>query len=342
MKYSNLPAFEKHLEGAAPNHFADIYLILAKEPFVRKQATDYLTALVLKNETSPQLSMHVFDAEKHTVDQVLQELKTMSFFAKKRVLILQNADSLDKASTLKLETYCASPNRSICFVVVTPSLNRATTFYKKLEKTGIVLDVAEEKPWEREKSIADWLLRETIKQQREMSPHVAQMLIKQVGTDQMLLSSELGKLICYVGDKKAISEKDVEALCCVANLENGWQLGEAIFRRDATSALRISKGLLLDGVALIALLRQIRSQFQTEYQVCSILSRGGTAADISKEFPYMKGTILERHVRQSQTYGMQRFKSGLLAIDEAEIQAKNSAMDAEFLAERLIIQLTVL
>jgi DNA polymerase-3 subunit delta len=342
MKYSNLTAFEKHLEGAAPSHFADIYLIMAKEPFVRKQATDYLTKLVLKNEENPQLSMHVFDAEKHGADQVLRELKTMSFFAKKRLIIVQNADSFDKASTLKFEKYCESPNRFTCFVIVTASLNRVTTFYKKLEKAGVVLDVPEEKPWEREKSVADWLIKESIKQKTEMNPQVAHILIKQVGTDQMLLSSELAKLICYVGDRKAISEKDVETLCCVANLENGWQLGEAIFRRDATAALRISKGLLLDGVALIALLRQIRSQFQTEYQVCSILNRGGTPVDVSKEFPYMKGIILERHVRQSQTYGMQRFKSGLLAIDEAEIQAKNSAMDAEFLAERLIIQLTVL
>src|SRR5262249_40672120 len=135
-------------------------------------------------------------------------------------------------------------------------------------------------------------------------------------------------------------ERDVAAVCSSINLDNAWQLGEAIFRRDVPTALRISKGLLADGTAFIALLRQIRTQFQTEFQVCSILSRGGSHAEIAQEFPYMKGQILDRHMHQAQSYGMQRFKSALLAIDEAELSAKNNG-DPDFLAERLIIKLTL-
>lgn len=341
MKYSNLAAFEKHLEGAAPHHFADVYTVLAKEAFARKQATDRLIALVLKEEKSPELSLHIFDGDKHPVETILQELETVSFFSKKRVLIIHGADSFDKASTLKLENYCSSPNRSVCLVFTAVSLNRATTFYKKLEKVGIVLDIPEEKPWEKEKTLVDWLQKEAQQQGKQLSQQVSQMLVKQLGADQMLLSTELSKLICYVGDRKAITEKDVGDLSPTTNLENGWQLGEAIFRRDLTSALRISKGLLMDGTAIIALLRQIRSQFQTEFQVCSILVHGGSPADVAQEFPYMKGMILERHIKQSQSYGMPRFKQGLLAIDEAEIQAKNSLIDPDFLTERLIIKLTL-
>lgn len=341
MKYSNLPAFEKHLESASPNHFSDIYLILAKEAFVRKRAADRLKELVLKNESSPELSCQILDAEKHTVGNVLSELQGISFFSKKRLVIVHNVDAYDKASTLKLEAYCSSPNQTVCFVVTASTLNRATTFYKKLEKAGIVLDVAEEKTWEKEKIIIDWVHTEAAREGKQLGPQVAQMLVKQLGTDQMLLTCELQKLICYVGERKTIIENDVAAISSVANLENGWQLGEAIFRRDAASAIRISKGLLMEGTALIALLRQVRSQFQIEYQVCSILSQGGNVVEVSKEFPYMKGTILDRHIKQAQAYGMPRFKQAMLAIDEAEIQAKNSSMDPEFLAERLMIKLTL-
>ncbi|HEV8052353.1 MAG TPA: DNA polymerase III subunit delta, partial [Parachlamydiaceae bacterium] len=238
MKYSSLTVFEKHLESAAPSHFAEIYLILAKEPFMRKQATDTLTTIVLKDEASAGLSLHLFDAERHGVENILNELKSISFFSKKRVIVIQNVDSFDKAATLKLEAYCAQPNRSVCLVLSAVTLNRATTFYKKLEKLGIVLDVPEEKPWEKEKSIADWLHREAIKQGKQLNPNVCQMVIKQLGTDQMLLSAELSKLICYVGDRKSITENDIMAISSITNLENGWQLGEAIFRRDASTALR--------------------------------------------------------------------------------------------------------
>lgn len=341
MKYTSYPAFEKHLEGAAPNHFAEIYLVLAKEAFVRKQAADRLAALLLQGEKSPELCLHIFDGEKHNADAVIHELQALAFFSKKRLIALHNVDAFDKAGTLKLEAYAASPNRSVCFIATAASINRGTTFYKKMEKAGVVLDVAEEKPWEREKTVSDWLHHEAAKLGKQMAPHHCLALVKQLGTDQALIQTELQKLVCYVGERKTITDRDIAAISTSVTLDNAWQLGEAIFRRDAAAALRVSKALLTDGTALIALLRQIRSQFQTEFQVCSILSNGGTPANVAQEFPYMKGTILDRHIRQSQEYGMQRFKEGLMAIDAAELQAKNSMTDPDFLAERLVIKLTI-
>ena len=100
------------------------------------------------------------------------------------------------------------------------------------------------------------------------------------------------------------------------------------------------KGLLTDGTALIGLLRQLRAQFQTSCTLSSILAAGGTGADITQQYPYMKGQILDRQIRLSQNYGIQRLKKGLLALDETELDAKNSSKEPELLAERLIIKLT--
>lgn len=340
MKYSTLGAFEKHLQSAAPDHFSDIYLLLAKDAFVRRQAVDKLSALILKNQVATGLNLYAFDAEKQSIHTVMQELEMLAFFVKKRLVIVHNADAFDKAATTKLENYFASPNHTVCLVLSAETLNRSTNFYKKAEKVGVVLDIPEEKPWEREKNVAEWLRTEAIAQKKQMSSTTCQTMVKQLGTDQTLLHGELQKLVCYVGDRPTIEEKDIAAICTTVNLDNAWQLGEAIFNRHAAIALRITKGLLADGTALIALLRQIRSQFQTEYQVCTILAQGGTPADISQEFPYMRGSILDRHVKQAQTYGMNNFKKGLLAIDEAELQAKNSSVDPEFLADMLIVKLT--
>lgn len=338
MKYNNLRAFEKHLEGAAPQHFSDIYMILAKEEFERKAALDFLIKIVLKKEKSPDLCLQVFDADKHSVDVILSELEMLAFFAKKRLIIVQNADQFDKAATIKIEAYFAAPNRAACLVLVAPAINRATTFYKNAEKTGIILDIAEEKPWEKEKSLADWLRGAATSEGKQIDPNTCRLMVKQLGTDQSLLQQELLKLVCFVGQRNSINEGDVAAICGSVNSENGWQLGEAIFRRDP-AALRISKALLNDGVAVIALLRQIRSQFQTELNICSILMQGGGSEEITREYSYMKGQILERHIQNARSYGMAALKEGILKIDHTEFQAKNSSVDPEFLTEVLIIKL---
>lgn len=340
LKYSNLRAFEKHLEGAAPHHFSDVYMILSKEEFARKAGSDLLIKFLLKEEKVPEMCLHLFDAEIHTCDDVLNELQGLTFFSKKRMILLQNADKWDKAATAKLEAYFTAPNRSVYLVISASSINRATTFYKKAEKVGIILDIAEEKPWEKEKLLAEWLYTMAAQQGKKMDLATCQVFLKQLGTDQTLLHQELEKLICYVGERKEITSQDISAICSSINIENGWQLGESIFRKDPGTALRISKALLSEGLVLIALLRQIRAQFQTEYQVCSILSNGGGSNDVAQQFPYMKGHILERHVKLAQSYGMSNFKKGILKIDETELQAKNSGINPDLLAERLIIQLT--
>ena len=340
MKYTNARAFEKHLEAAAPQHFSNLYMILVKEAFARKTMVDLLVRVLLKEEKTPEMSVRLFDAESHSILDILSELQASTLFAKKRVLLLQNADSLDKAAMGKLEAYFAMPNPAVYLVITATTVNRATNFYKKAEKAGIILDIAEEKPWEKEKQLAEWLHEEARKQGKHIEMQTCGILLKQLGTDQALLHQELEKLINYTGERKDITPQDISVICIHVNVENIWQLGEAIFRKDTASALRIGKALLSEGVALIALLRQIRAQFQTEYQVCSILSAGGNSFDVTQQFPYMKGHILERHLQLAQHYGMQNFKNGILKIDETELQAKNSAADPDVLADRLFVRLT--
>jgi DNA polymerase III subunit delta len=334
-------AFEKHLEGASPQHFADIYMILIKDPFERKMATERLTVSLLKEIEKPELSLRTFDADGQSMEKIIQELDSLAFFSQKREVVIQNIDKLDKAATDQLEDYFAAPNSSVYLVLVGPAINRATNFYKKAEKAGVILDiVSEEKPWEREKSLSEWLSKETAAQGKLLNQQACQAMLKQLGTDQVLLSNELAKLICYVGERKEITIQDISEICAAVDQENIWQLGEAIFRRDTVVALRIAKAHLADGVAFFALLRQIRAQFQTEYQICTLLAHGGSAQDIAQQFPYMKGSILDRHLQLAQGYGLQNFKKGILKLDETELLAKNSGAEPELLADMLIIKLT--
>jgi DNA polymerase-3 subunit delta len=165
-------------------------------------------------------------------------------------------------------------------------------------------------------------------------------LIKQIGTDPALLYQELEKLICYTDGRKEITSQDIHAICSTVNIETIWQLGDAIFRRDPGTALRISKGLLDDGTAFLGLLRQIRSQFETKFQIASLLANGGSPGDVTHFFPYMKGSILDQHVQAAKNYGLQKLKEGLLKIDEMEIKAKNSLADPDILNEILMTRLT--
>ena len=340
MKFNNIKAFEKHLASASPEHLCQLYFILGKEGFERKAAFEKLRTYYFKGQKADAFSVKTFEGERFSLAELMGELNAGALFAKKRIVLLQDAEKLDKASMQRLEGYFEKPNNSICLVISAASVNHSTNFYKKGEMAGIVLEMAEEKPWEKEKSIHLWIAEVLAAENRRISQPASQRLVKLLGPQQSVLQNELQKLICYIGDRKEIQVEDIAAITTTLSVETGWQLGDAIFGRDTASALRISKSMLNDGVPFILLLRQLRSQFQTGMHISGILAQGGTPGDITEKLPNLRGVILERNMRMAQGYGLKRYKEGLLKIDEIELQSKNSGIDHDLLAELVIIKLT--
>jgi len=342
MKYQNRRAFEKHLESAGPDHFSHVYLIIVDDPYDRQEVTNFLVKRVLKDQMQPELSLKNYQGEQLAgVSSVLDELNTLSFFSGRRVIVLQNLEALNKAATVELERYFQNPSKSAIFVLVASSYKKNTTLYKQAEKHAVIFEQPQEAPWQKDKNIQSWVIAKVASEGFSIEPAAAKQLIERIGTDHSLLHSELEKLFCYIGERRQVTVADVEAVTTRININNAWQLGEAIFKRHPEEAFRISKGLLDDGVAFMMLVRQIRSQFQTEAQVCSLLASGGGKAAVQEHFKYMKGNILDRHCQMAQNYGLDALKKGLLAIDASELEAKSGSRDPHLLLELLIAKLVV-
>lgn len=340
VRIDNLRAFEKHLEGARPRSFSPFYCIFGKETYECQEAVNLLLGSLLPEPGQRELSLTQMDGSQVDEQELGNALHSYSFFSKIRVIWVQHADKLKKTVQESLISYFSCPQPLQYLLLTASGWLKNTNFYKAAEKEGIVLDFAELKPWEKEQRLAEWVNKQASASRKLIAYPVCQFLVKRMGPDQALLAQEIEKLICYAGERKEITREDVEALCHRQQPETIWQLGEALFRRDAAAALHIVHSLLSDGQPLLPLLRQIRSQFQTEYQISLLLAQGKQAQDISQEFPYLKGQILERHLQQARQYGQEAFRRGLLALDEAELRAKNSSIDENMIVELLMMQLT--
>ena len=339
MKYDSIRSFEKHLKEASPSLFSFLYVVLSKDDFVRKSINGKISEALLANQKNGELGLKIFNGEHHSIEFVLQELETLSFFAERKVILVNHFENLPKTSLEKLLPFISSPTPDTYLILSGSSLNANTLFFKQAEKAGIVLSLPEDKPWEKEKSMQAWAIAYAAENNKKLAAQTGQFLTKHIGSDPATLKQELDKLICYIGSNSEITNNDILTICSKQNHETIWQLGEAIFNRDPVTALSISKGMLEEGTPLIVLLRQIRSQFQTEFQICTLLSQGGTSSDITRQFPNLKGQILERHIRNAQTFGMKKLRECLLIIDASEFKAKNS-VPPELLNELLMVQLT--
>lgn len=338
MKYTDLASFERHVQACTLEQLAPAYMVLSKEDFDREQATECLLSHLLKGEPKRDLAYTTFDGETTPFETIISELNTIPFLTRRKVILVRRFDRIKKNKGF--DTYLQSPNTRVTLILSGESLAANTTLYKQAEKAGVILAIAEKKSWEKEAAAAAWLQQEAQHEGKNLPQAVAKALVKHSGVDQAVLRQELIKVICYIDERETITLEDVSALCTRINTDTIWQLSEAIFRRQAATAFRIGQALLDEGTALLALLYSLRTQFHTEFHVYSLLTKGGPD-QVSQEFPYMRGKILQNHIEMAQGYGAERLRRGLLVIDDTELRAKNSGADSQLLLDRLLAKLVV-
>lgn len=340
MRYDNNRAFEKHLEASAPSHFSHLYLILNKEPGELREPAERVVSALFPDIEERSLALRIMDGSSLILETLVSELNSASFFVKKQAFWLQNIEKCKKPILDFLENFFSNIPPSQFIIITAAAWNKQTKLYKAAEKEGVIFETAELKPWEKEKNLIEWVNKELIAARKVVSYQTVQEFVKQTGLDKALLASEMEKLLCYVGEKREITFQDFAKICTLHAAESIWQLGEAIFRRDAAAAIPMACALLKEGQPLLPLLRQIRSQFQTQFHIGMLLEHGKSAQDVANEFPYMKGAILTRTLQQVKFYGIEAFRKGLLSIDEFEMRAKNSQGDETLLLELLMIKLS--
>ncbi len=340
MKLTSSRAFEKHLEDAHPKHFSSIYLINVKEDEERRLAVKAAEKQIGKILSNPKLSTESRAAAKWKMSDLLGELQSSGFFDATRLVIVTDIDDYNKEDLDLLYEYLKNTNPAVKLVMTCSTFSKVSNFYKTCEKEGVILEIGEEKPWEKEKNVADWLAHRSKEHGKAWQPQALQALLKQVGPDKGVLEQELFKLLCFVGDRPNITAEDVSAVCLVQNIQNTWLLGESLLKKDFKGALEASRAAIEDGSNIIQMMRQMRSQFATQLQIATILENGMGAGEVASQYPYMKGSLLERNLQTAHQLGAEKLKNAILALDETELQAKNSQTDPQFLADQLIFNLT--
>jgi DNA polymerase-3 subunit delta len=314
LKCDDFKTFEKQKSS--------LYLVISKEDYVKN-----LTLERFKGGLK-------FSCESlKTLQGVLEELKTRSLFESSKTILLTEIEAEKTTFFDPLLPLLNGIPKEIELVLIGKTLSKATKLYKACETYGVVLDVPEQKPWEVAANLQQWVLNYAKEAQKELSPHLAHLIVKQGGTDQSVLKNELDKLFSFLGERSQIKEEDIDLSLIKSPSDTGWQLGEALFQLDQKRALSVLDSQLRAGVAFIALLRQLRGQMVTGYQVLSLANQ---REEISLKYPYLRGALLEKTLKSATSFGAFRFKKALMVIDEIELKAKNSSLSDEFLATLLI------
>jgi DNA polymerase III subunit delta len=301
-----------------------MHLIIGKD---KEEVRRALSALLREVETP----ITSFYPENFSINAFFQEVETLPFLAQRKAVVVHDLDQLPMEGGEAIRRYLEKPNSRVSLYLTAGELAPQSKLAKLAEKTGQVRRFKEEKPWEKEKRLAGWLMEEAKREGVRLSSQTATALVQ--GVDHQMLQTELDKLICFAFGKQEITLEDISMLSTPVHRETFWQLGEALVTLATPRALTIGKSLLEEGVAIFPLLASLRSQFITGIEILS------DAKEAAKKFPYLKGNLLEKKMQMFKKYGKERLQRAVLLIFEAEVKAKNSSADPALLLELLIVKL---
>jgi DNA polymerase III subunit delta len=339
MKYTSIADFERDVTASPLEALAHLYLINTKDETEGFRLTEKLVKKMVGDNDSA-LMVRRFDmASGASIEAVIGELANIPFITPYTVVVVTHGENLNANQKKSLERYYENSNKDAYLIITAGMISATTTFFKKTEKNGVVLHVGEEKSWQKEKRVIDFVCSQVAEEGKNISHETSTYLVRLVGADTELLIQEIKKIVCYIGERRELSREDVEALCCKTSEETVWKLGEAILSGDARNAAIIARECGKEDGALYSIVGALRRQLQTGLHIASLMERGGSKDDVTQQFPYMRGRILDKNVLQAQRYGSSRFKKSLMSLNETDLLSKNSMIDGSVLLDVLVAKM---
>lgn len=187
-----------------------------------------------------------FAGKETDLQTVWDELRTVSMWGDRRMVVVEDADEFVTKHRPGLEKYAASPAKKSVLVLDVKSWPKTTRLAKQIAQTGLEIECTELKG----AGLMKWL-QETARDvhRAELLRDAAALLGELIGEELGQLDSELSKLASYVGEGGTITAEVVRTMVGGWRTETTWAMTDAVRDGDLASALKDLNELMYHGEA---------------------------------------------------------------------------------------------
>jgi DNA polymerase-3 subunit delta len=184
---------------------------------------------------------------------VLAAVRTLPFLGSRRLVRVRGLEDRRAARFLEegLPEYLEDPVATSCLLLEARKVDRRLRWVKLVEARGSVRICT---PPSRPAELRSWIEARIREEGKRPERGTAAALLEQVGADSDRLSSEIGKLALYAGDRPKVTPEDVDRVGGSDRPHAIYELTDAMGSRDGVRALRVLHRLLLQGEPPLALL----------------------------------------------------------------------------------------
>lgn len=225
---------EKILGDWKKQIFKPIYWLEGEEDYYIDLVVNYAEHKIL-SESEAGFNLSVFYGKDANWSDVVNACMRYPMFVDKQVVLLKEAQQMKDLD--KLENYIEHPLASTIFVVSykEKTLDKRTKLYKTIKKGGEIF--TSEKI--RDYKLVEWVSDYVKSQEFSMSPKAIALLAEHLGNDLNRIVNEIDKLTLNIGQRKSITEDDIEKYVGISKEYNAFELQDALSKKDLSKAIRI-------------------------------------------------------------------------------------------------------
>ena len=225
---------EKILSDWKNKLYKSLYWLEGEEDYYIDVVMNYAEHKILP-ESEASFNLTVFYGKDANWSDIVNACMRYPMFAEKQVVLLKEAQHMRDLE--KLEQYVSNPLSSTIFVVShkEKTLHKGKALYKAIKKNGEIF--TSEKI--RDYKLVDWVNSYMQSKQLTMNAKATVLLTEHLGNDLSRIVNEIEKVAVNLGQRKSITEDDIEKYIGVSKEYNAFELQDAIAKKDLIKAIRI-------------------------------------------------------------------------------------------------------
>ncbi|MCX6990922.1 MAG: hypothetical protein NTX49_07680 [Chlamydiae bacterium] len=330
MKFQNLASFEKHLHASS---VVSTYIVACSDSDERSKILASIAEWLCKKYPESEVLGSLSSSEKF--QSIIENLSTQPLFSSHIIVGINDGSDFSKKERAELEGFITKPSKFAFLVMGASSLKDFSAVCNTAKNDIVVLDLSQEKTWDRQRRLQQWLIDRCIKEGKKISQGVASEILDACGPDIMLLEQELLKIIAYIGASPSISSEDVKNIGVNYVLPTGWNMAESLVW-EAKAPIKDPSFSLSD---LLPLLGQVRYHLQLLRQFAVYLSQGQSREEISAHFPQVRQNSFDKCMQLACSHNAAYFDEALKCLFKIDLLSKNSSLSADFLWDYLVSQI---
>jgi DNA polymerase-3 subunit delta len=311
----------------------NLYLVLGPELYLTRQAVDLLKNKWVSPE-SASFDYAEFTAGTVAVDEIFKTANTFPMIAKKRFVLVADAEKLKDAEQEELLASLHTLSSRSVLVLLAEDLDHRKRFYKAFRENYTIAEFPKLKGGALEQWADAYLQRRGYRCTRQSVKQIVDL----AGADLQTLVAELEKLLLYAGSEKTISDAAVAELIGTSRQQGIFDFIDAVAARDRNAALRSLANLVGMGEHPLVVVTMLARHCRQVLIAKELMEQGIAAREIgvAAQIPAFKLPIFLRQARAIAGETIQQMYIRLADIDR---KLKSSPADGRLLLENLICAL---